>query len=319
MRFHKDAGYGAIGVQGTPFRGTGKIFIVGDSSTVNLSMLQELWTIDQDGVSRFFTTIDAAVGACTADAGDIIFVMPGHTETMAAAQTILADIAGISIIGIGRGSLRPNLNYTSENGTLAVTARDITIKNLRFTTDAANVTTAIDIGAAKDCTIEDCEWFEDTANENFLACIRTNATANSADGLTVKGCRVIISDVDGQNFIKFRNNEDRITVKDCFISMGANDDDGVIEVPAGNALTNVDITWNRVKRLQTRTVGTSAYRGLFISANTTTNSGIVAYNIIHHATDTAETLISLTGAGMFENYGTAMVTTSGFLRPQADA
>ena len=55
-----------------PFAGSGKVFIVGDSGTVNLSALKELFTPDPDGDPRFFSTIDAAVGACTANAGDII-------------------------------------------------------------------------------------------------------------------------------------------------------------------------------------------------------------------------------------------------------
>src|ERR1700752_1159278 len=45
------------------------------------------------------TTIDAAINLCTASNGDIIFVMPGHAESLAAATSINADVVGITIWG----------------------------------------------------------------------------------------------------------------------------------------------------------------------------------------------------------------------------
>ena len=52
-----------------------------------------------------FADIDYAIGRCTASKGDIIFVMPGHSET--AATQITCDVAGVSIIGLGRGGNNP--------------------------------------------------------------------------------------------------------------------------------------------------------------------------------------------------------------------
>ena len=39
-----------------------------------------------------YATIDQAIGACTAGNGDVILVMPGHTETLSAAAGIDADV-----------------------------------------------------------------------------------------------------------------------------------------------------------------------------------------------------------------------------------
>src|SRR3990167_10978149 len=60
-----------------------------------------------------FTTIDHAVGKCTANNGDLIIVMPGHTETVTAAAGLDLDVAGITLIGVGNGSDRPTINFTT--------------------------------------------------------------------------------------------------------------------------------------------------------------------------------------------------------------
>ncbi|MCR4340841.1 MAG: hypothetical protein NUW01_13255, partial [Gemmatimonadaceae bacterium] len=57
--------------------------------------------------SHPLATIDAAVGKCTANNGDLILVAEGHSETLTAAIT--ADIAGITIWGLGWGNNRPAL------------------------------------------------------------------------------------------------------------------------------------------------------------------------------------------------------------------
>ena len=46
-------------------------------------------------------TIDYAVGLATASKGDVIYVMPGHNETIAAATSLVIDKIGLSIIGLG--------------------------------------------------------------------------------------------------------------------------------------------------------------------------------------------------------------------------
>jgi len=56
-----------------------------------------------------FATIDYAIGKCTASNGDIIYVMPGHAETVNATATLTCDVAGISIVGLGNGTNRPSL------------------------------------------------------------------------------------------------------------------------------------------------------------------------------------------------------------------
>src|SRR4051812_45633389 len=50
-----------------------------------------------------FASIDYAIGNCEADRGDLIVVLPGHVETVTGAAGVALDVAGVRIVGIGRG------------------------------------------------------------------------------------------------------------------------------------------------------------------------------------------------------------------------
>lgn len=93
-----------------------------------------------------FATVDYAIGNCTASKGDVIYVMPGHAETCTAAVTM--DVAGVSIIGLGRGKNRPALTASGAIDLITVTADDCHIENLRLLGASANVTALVNIAAA---------------------------------------------------------------------------------------------------------------------------------------------------------------------------
>lgn len=63
-------------------------------------------------------------------AGDVIYVMPGHTETIAAAAGIACATAGVKIIGLGWGSSRPTFTWTATDATWTITAASVTIRNI---------------------------------------------------------------------------------------------------------------------------------------------------------------------------------------------
>lgn len=96
-------------------------------------------------------TIDYAVGLCTANKGDRIYVMPGHAETISGATSLVVDVAGIQIIGLGSGSDVPLLTFSAAASTISVTAAGCSIANLRCYSDFTNgVTVGITVGAAAD-------------------------------------------------------------------------------------------------------------------------------------------------------------------------
>src|SRR5262245_44934865 len=80
-----------------------------------------------------FSTIDYAVGQCTANQGDIIVVLPGHVEVVTAAGGLALDVAGIRIVGLGEGDLKPRVNFTTaDTADCNVDADDITVEGLVF-------------------------------------------------------------------------------------------------------------------------------------------------------------------------------------------
>jgi hypothetical protein len=77
-----------------------------------------------------FATIDYAIGIATANNGDVIFVMPGHTETLATATALAFDKAGVSVIGLGSGNDRPKITIgTLATATIPITAASVVFKN----------------------------------------------------------------------------------------------------------------------------------------------------------------------------------------------
>ena len=93
-----------------------------------------------------FATIDYAIGQCTASQGDVIYVLPGHAETCTAAVT--CDVAGVSIIGLGKGRLIPALTNSGAHDLVTVTAANVMLKNLRLIGSAADCTALVNIAAA---------------------------------------------------------------------------------------------------------------------------------------------------------------------------
>jgi len=91
-------------------------------------------------------TIDYAIGLCTASKGDVIIVMPGHSETLTTAIT--CDVAGVSIIGQGKGSLRPQLTVNANIDAITITAANVRIENILFNEGTNAHTARINIAAA---------------------------------------------------------------------------------------------------------------------------------------------------------------------------
>jgi len=126
-----------------------------------------------------FATLDYAIGRCTANNGDIIMLKPGHAETVASAGAIAADVAGISIIGIGSGADRPTLTFSATASTMTVSAASISISNILIKPSIDSVVSPIVVSAA-DCSI-DVEVQDASATVECVNAILTTADAERLD------------------------------------------------------------------------------------------------------------------------------------------
>lgn len=109
-------------------------------------------------------TVDAAIAKCTANKGDIIFVMPKHAETFstAAQEGFDLDVAGVSIIGLGQGDQRPTFTFGHASASCVIGASSCRISNLRFVSNISDHVTAIDIEAAANGSQVDKCYFTDS-------------------------------------------------------------------------------------------------------------------------------------------------------------
>lgn len=174
MNYNINSGYGQALAKALHGRVpvSGKLFIVGDSGTANLDMIKEIFLPDPNGKVRFFSTIDAAIGQCTANAGDVILVAPGHSETITGTD-ITVDVAGVSVIGMGEGSLMPRIHHNHANAEISIAADNVTWQGIRHSADVTGVLIGIEIEDGVDhTTIRGCvfDTVADTTDE-FIAAI----------------------------------------------------------------------------------------------------------------------------------------------------
>jgi hypothetical protein len=134
-------------------------------------------------------TWDYAVGLATASNGDVIFLMPGHAENLAGATSVAMDKAGIRVIGLGQGALRPTFTATAAAGCIAISAASCSIENIILTnTGTFNFSNGFTVTAA-DAAFKDVAIRDSAADSEFVVGILTDTNANRlvVDGLDYVG------------------------------------------------------------------------------------------------------------------------------------
>lgn len=261
-------------------------------------------------------TLAAAIAKCTANKGDVIVVMPGHAETIINATAFNLNVAGVRIVGLGSGLLRPTFTYTTATtATFTVSAANCGIDNCVFIANFANVASAFTLSTAKDFALTNNAFVDTDATHNFLCCVTTNSTANAADGLTFQANYVwSLVTTDGA-VISVLGNLDRLLATDNYVDKAATNDAGHFMTIAALVIRAA-----RVLRNQLNVVGsTGATVALFITGSSTTNTGMVAYNLVTSLdTTTALFITAAINLAVHENYVSGVVANSGTLYPTAD-
>lgn len=123
-------------------------------------------------------TLSAASTAATASNNDIIYVMPGHTETLIAAAGVSLAKAGVTVVGLGVGRNRPIFNYTTSTAaSFNISAANVTVSNLVFNpTGVSAVVAAINVTGA-DVSILNSEMQLSTGTNGTVLGVLTAATA----------------------------------------------------------------------------------------------------------------------------------------------
>ena len=265
---------------------TGNVWFVDDSGSNGNS------GTDKDNP---FATIDYAIGRCTANHGDVIIVMPGHTEDIAAAGGIAVDVAGVSIIGLGNGGDRPKITFSETASTMTITAAACTLRNLVFSAIRAEVVTAIAISTAGDYTsFESCE-FSENANDGTHNYVNTITLATGANHLSWKDCMFIGADANNDAFITGVTH-DGFIVENCIFYENAAQATVVGLITATENITNM-----RIKNCDFMSQKDGA---IAIDLTGATNGGTISRcNFSSLDTDdSTTTAVEATGAHCFECY-----------------
>lgn len=300
--YNLNSGYGQI-VGQFPFLGSGKHFMVASSSVANRAMLQNLFPTDPEGVVRFHSTISAAIALCTANAGDVIFVAPGHSETVTSAITV--NKAGVRIIGLGSGTSRPSITGNGTIDAINVTAANVTIENIQFPAPGTDDQTSDINVAAAGVTIKNTYHIGSTTAKNKTDII---TVASGGDDVTIDGLVAYNTVVDVVSAISLEAAVARPTIKNCRV-MGTFST-AVLMDEATATLASIEDNVFKNTKAATAVV-------TFATGNTT---GVMRFNHVSgRHTTLASNVAAGTGMDFFENRVVEEAAVNGAIIPVADA
>jgi hypothetical protein len=312
---------GGLTVRGLPITVAhpGEVFYVNNSSVLAKGGVGG--SNGNDGsYKKPFSTIAYALSRCTANRGDIIMVMPGHAETISSAAILVLNVAGVAIVGLGTGSKRPTLTFTTATtANIPITAQNMSIKNFLFAAnfaDVASVFTATSTNTPKNFAIEDCEFKDTSSILNFLTIVTGNATANSMDGLYM--ARNTVSSLGTTAATT------AIKLLEATYGVRFIDNNGVWAVLNDTAAWLDGSTFNHLNFLMTGNIfnrpNTSSTGGSFVAGSGTAWTGTASDNRFWQLDNSAGIWIPTgTKLGFFENYSpiTGAADKSGLINPVA--
>jgi len=157
-------------------------------------------------------TLDYAVGLCAASNGDVIYVMPGHAETIIADSGVDIDVAGITVIGLGKGAARPTFTFTTAvTADFKLAAASTYIENLLFLSGIDATTGIVEVSCA-DTVIKNCEFRDSTGQATDCLMI-----LDGSDRTKVLGCTFTMAAAAGANSAIAIVSSDDVEIADCKI------------------------------------------------------------------------------------------------------
>lgn len=318
---------GGLSLQGMPIS---MIFATSQASLGNTAKTGVYWVDSINGLDGNPGTYQLPLatvgrGFALASPYDVIVMKPGHVETIisATAASSLWSVANVSVIGLGNGSARPTFTYTTAaTATIVPSANNISVQNVLFVANFADVAAAFTTTTAKDFQIIGCEFRDTSAILNFLSVVKTATTDNAADGLTLQSNKQISAGLTANTAVlDLRANLDRLTVGGTLGGVPAGN--WIQSLVAGNSglifqntttkvLTTVDISWNTLNF-----VGANAATGGLLITTATTHTGVVQRNYWTGARAAASALPVTASSGLkfYENYYQTAADKSGILLP----
>lgn len=249
-----------------------------------------------------FSTLDYAIGRCTANRGDIIMLMPGHAENVAAASGITCDVAGVAIVGLGTGTKRPKFSFTAAAATFVISAANCSFYNIEWQANFADVAIGLDVSGVDGLSFESCYFTEAGTNLNYVHVVDL---ATGADDISFVKCKWITSDAANDSHINGVAH-DGFYMKDCYLAANTAQTSVVGLVAASGNVTNV---WIENCAFRSNIDG-----ALWVDFNGAACSGLIT-NCYVSSIDTAGAVgtLDFTGGHAFECYVAGEADTYGIV------
>lgn len=251
-------------------------------------------------------TLAQAVALCTANQGDRIYLAPNHSESIGASG-VAVNVAGIEIIGLGKGNNRATFTWSATDAVLTISAAGVSIENIITKVSIDEVVSMILVTGAG--VSLDAVDFIETAS---VQAIQWLLTTNAADYLTIKNCfhQQITAAGSAQKWIQLVG-VDCARIQDNTFLITANASTGSHLISGSTAVVNCYIARNT---------------GLFLGASITIivnlvtgSTGYIGDNKFGSGTSVATTA-AYTGDACFmmDNKWADTAAASGLLAPAVD-
>lgn len=296
----------------------GKCWFLGNSSVISATNGIGGSDSNPGTYQKPFSTLSGALSNCTASRGDIIMVLPGHAESVSSSTALTVSVAGVAIVGLGSGSLRPTFTVdTATTATINVTANNVAFVNCLFKANLADIASCFTTTTATGFSLSDCEFRDNASNLNFKCIVDTGTTSNATDGLFIDKCYWYgLGATANSCLIKMDGTNARITVRDCYVAHAAVTDAGCMPIAAGKVVTGLMLDRNIFNLVG----ATSATTGTLVTTDGSTNSGVICRNLIQSLDATSEILVTASSGFIFsQNYSSAVADKSGYLLPAGDS
>ncbi len=311
-------GFNNVTVRGMPITQAqpGQVFWVGNAGAANILPGQIGSSDGNPGTFNApFSTLDYAIGRCTAGRGDVIFIKPGHAETISTSTALAFDVAGVAMVGLGVGTSRPTFTIDTGNTiTIAVSAANVSIQNCLFVANFLTIASCFTLSTAKYFAVDRCEFQDTSAALNFANVVKSTGAANTVDGLSVTNCLYGSIGTTFNTFILTANDINGINVVNNNVMSINTSDFATLAIVTAGALTNGYMANNNTKRKNT----TSTVA--LVAGGSTTSSTFMLNNfasVLDTSTNANWTVTTgLVGAG---NSYSGAIAGQGFPIPALDS
>jgi hypothetical protein len=266
--------------------------------------------------SKPFATLSKAIDTATTKQGDMVYLAPGHKETITDALDV--DKVGLSVVGLGRGGQRATLLLDSATTTdgIDINAADVTFANVIVKSGTSDMAAAFDVNSAG-FTAKNVSIRDNATHENFLIGFDV---ANAADDVSIEGCDYYTATDSHTAFVNFAGDIKRLKMVGNSYVIGPPAD-------AAGAFLKASATDGEVQALdmggnviQVTTTATDSYP-LIATTLQNANSGMIYDNrigtSISNSNATSNFLVKATGFRYAENYQSGAAGHGGSLHPTA--